>query len=36
MNKEKMVESFWSLEHVWIEMPDGVWIAARIWLPKII
>ena len=29
-----MVESFRSLEHVWIEMPDGVRLAARIWLPS--
>ena len=29
-----MVENFQSLEHVWIEMPDGVRLAARIWLPS--
>ena len=34
MNKDKGTRSFRSVEHLWIEMPDGVRLAARIWLPK--
>jgi hypothetical protein len=34
MNKEKEAENFRSVEHFWIEMPDGVRLAARIWLPR--
>ena len=25
--------SFEDIEHVWIEMPDGIRLAARLWLP---
>ena len=26
--------SFEDIEHLWIEMPDGVRLAARMWLPR--
>ena len=34
MGKSRKAENYDTTEHCWIEMPDGVRLAARIWLPE--
>jgi len=34
MRKSQHAGRFYSIEHCWIEMPDGVRLAARIWIPE--